>query len=165
LQTFVARDSSLFLATFKKIKNENRALTKILNEINDKFNNIKQIFRDLNEQETIIMQERDEILQERNQILKERDMLKKKLKKAKIVNEYLIAPQNISAFEIASELAFEPNSRQFSIESQESIYLMTLSAVIKSAKISNSLVFKNNKNNDFNVSLSFMRNKLEVNSD
>jgi hypothetical protein len=84
LQTFVARDSSSFLAMFDKIKNENRALTNVLNETNDKMNDIKQTFRQLNEQETIV-------IQKRNEILEERDMLKKKLKKARIVNEYLIA--------------------------------------------------------------------------
>jgi hypothetical protein len=125
---------------FNKIKNENRALTNILNETNDKMNDIKQTFRQLNEQETIV-------IQKRNEILKERNMLKKKLKKAKIVNEYLIARDNISASKIASE----SNTRQFLIELQESIYSMTSSAVIKSAKILNSIVFENNKDNDFNV--------------
>jgi small-conductance mechanosensitive channel len=125
---------------FDKIRNENRALTNVLNETNDKMNDIKQTFRQLNEQETIV-------IQKRNEILKKRDMLKKKLKKARIVNEYLIARDNISASEIASE----SNTRQFLIELQESIYSMTSSAVIKSVKISNSIVFENNKDNDFNV--------------
>jgi uncharacterized coiled-coil DUF342 family protein len=90
LRAFVARDIKTFLTTFENLKNENRVLTDVLNETNDKINDIKQIFRDLNEQETIMIQERDEMLQERNEILEQRDTLKKELKKTRTVNEYLI---------------------------------------------------------------------------
>jgi hypothetical protein len=96
----------------------------------------------LNEQETFL-------IQKRNEIVKERDMLKKKLKKARTVNEYLIARDNVNISAFASEL----KSRQSSIKFQEFTYLMTSSsaAVIKSVKILDSLVYENNKNNDFDA--------------
>jgi uncharacterized membrane protein YgaE (UPF0421/DUF939 family) len=99
LRAFVARDVKTFLTTFENLKNENRVLTDVLNETNDKINDIKQIFHDLNEQETIVIQERDEILQERNEILEQRDTLKKELKKTRTVNEYLIDRDNTFASE------------------------------------------------------------------
>jgi oligoribonuclease NrnB/cAMP/cGMP phosphodiesterase (DHH superfamily) len=74
---------------FDKIKNENRALTNVLNETNHKINDIKQIFRQLNKQETIVIQKRNEMLEEKN-------MLKKKLKKARTINKFLIAQDNIN---------------------------------------------------------------------
>jgi hypothetical protein len=112
---------------------------------------MKQIFRDLNAQETIVIQKREEILQERNEILKQRDMLKKKLVKTRTVNEYLITRDITSASE--SVFASESNLRQSSVESQKSTYSMTSSsaAVIKSVKISDSFVYENNKNNDFDA--------------
>jgi hypothetical protein len=70
LRAFIARDARTFLDTFEKLKNENRALTDVLNETNDKIQDMKQIFRDLNAQGTIVIQKREEILQERNEILK-----------------------------------------------------------------------------------------------
>jgi predicted nuclease with TOPRIM domain len=127
---------------FDKIKNENRALTNVLNETNDKMNDIKQAFRQLNEQET-------SLIQKRNEIVEERDMLKKKLKKARTVNEYLIARDNVNT----STLASESEPRQSSIEPQEFTYSMTSppAAIIKSVKILDSLVYENNKNNDFDA--------------
>jgi predicted RNase H-like nuclease (RuvC/YqgF family) len=109
LRAFIAQDARIFLDTFEKLKNENRALTDVLNETNDKIQNMKQIFRDLNAQETIVIQKREEILQERNEILKQRDILKKKLEKTRTVNEYLITRDTTSASE--SALASESNLR------------------------------------------------------
>jgi hypothetical protein len=163
LRAFVARDVKTFLTTFENLKNENRVLNDVLNETNDKINDIKQIFRNLNEQETIVIQERDEMLQERNEILKQRDTLKKELKKTRTVNEYFIDRDNTSTS--------ESNLRQSLVESQRSAYSVdhsiTSSSVvfIKSVKISNFLVYENNKNNDFDAWLFNMRNKLKVNSD
>jgi hypothetical protein len=108
LQTFIARDSSSFLTMFDKIKNENRVLINVLNEINDKMNDIKKTFRQLNEQETVV-------IKKRNEILDEEDMLKKKLKKAQTVNKYLIARDNVNILAFTSE----SESRQSSIKSQE----------------------------------------------
>jgi endo-alpha-1,4-polygalactosaminidase (GH114 family) len=151
LRAFVARDARIFLDTFEKLKNENRVLTNVLNETNDKIQDIKQIFRDLNAQETIVIQKKEEILQEKNEILKQRDMLKKKLEKTRTVNEYFITREITSASE--SALAFKSNFRQLSVKSQKSTYSMTSSstAFIKLIKISDSLVYKNNKNKHFNA--------------
>jgi hypothetical protein len=70
---------------------------------------MKQIFQDLNAQETIVIQKKEEILQERNKIRKQRDILKKKLEKTRSVNEYFITRDTTSTS--------ESNLRQLLIES------------------------------------------------
>jgi hypothetical protein len=75
-------------------------------------------------------------------------MLEKKLQKAKTINKYFIDKSNDKDNTLTSELNF----RQSLIESQEFMYSITSStAVVKSTKISDFLVFESNKNNDFNA--------------